>query len=923
LPGPIISAVAVSNVTSTSAVVNWVTDQPATSLVNWGSTTGYGMASLPDPTLKTIHSVTLSGLTPNSVYDFDVVSANSAGTSSTSPNSTFMTGAPAPPVISGVTASNLTGNSATISWTTDQQTVGQLNYGTTAAYGFSQSATTLAMNQAVTLTGLTPGTTYYYQIIATTSAGTSSTASGYVFTTPSASATPPTVGYVAFWGINNTGITISWSTDVNANTAVAYGTTPALGQIYTNTSASYNSTTNHGVVLTGLTPGTTYYFVAQSTGSNGATGYSKTYSFTTTGTAPPTPSFVLTATPATVMAGTSGTSTVTITPSGGFNSAVTLAASAWPAGITGSFGTNPATSSSIASINVASTVTPGIYSLGVGGTSGGLSGSTSIALTVTAAPNPSFTLTATSASIVAGTSGTSTVTITASGGFSSAVTLAASAWPAGITGSFGTNPATSSSIASINVASTVTPGIYSLGVSGTSGALNAATSIALTVTAVPVGVSSSAVFTGLDTSTQGTWTGTYGGDGLLVANLNPAGPSYADVSFNGDLTYTWAAATSDVRALQSSPGSNTRVASSYYASNSFGIGLNLKDGATHQVALYLLDWDTTSRAETVTISDTATGTILDRQSFSGFHNGVYGVWNIKGAVTITISATAGNAVATAILFGPAGGVAPSFTLSGNAAATTPGSTANSSVTITGAGGFNSPVTLSAVNWPSGITAVFGSNPATGSSTLSINVASNVTPGPYSLSVNGTSGVLSASTSISLTVNPISASGNSANYLGQDTTTVGSWTSKYGAAGYAIANDTNVAASYASLILNSALTYTWASQTTDARALLTSPGASTRIASAFTQYTGQSFSMNISITDRKAHTFSLYLLDWDAGSRNQTITISDPVSGAVLDTRTFSSFQNGVYASWTVTGNVVVKVSPNGYTQPAVSGIFFN
>ena len=49
------------------------------------------------------------------------------------------------------------------------------------------------------------------------------------------------VGYLAFWGVTNTGVTISWSTDVNANTVVAYGTSPALGQIYNNTSAGSTS----------------------------------------------------------------------------------------------------------------------------------------------------------------------------------------------------------------------------------------------------------------------------------------------------------------------------------------------------------------------------------------------------------------------------------------------------------------------------------------------------------------------------------------------------------------------------------------------------------------------------------------------------------------------------------------------------------
>ena len=42
-------------------------------------------------------------------------------------------------------------------------------------------------------------------------------------------------------------------------------------------------TASHGVSLTGLASGTTYYFVCQSTAANGATGYSAPMSFTTTG----------------------------------------------------------------------------------------------------------------------------------------------------------------------------------------------------------------------------------------------------------------------------------------------------------------------------------------------------------------------------------------------------------------------------------------------------------------------------------------------------------------------------------------------------------------------------------------------------------------------------------------------------------------
>jgi hypothetical protein len=926
-PGPVISAIAVSSITSASAVVTWTTDQPATSLVNYGTTTGYGTTSTLDPTLTTTHSVALAGLAPNSIYNFDVVSANSTGGSSTSANSTFTTTAASGPAISGVGATNLTPNSVTITWTTSQPATAQVSYGTTLSYGMlTPVMTALATSQAVSLTGLTPNTIYDYQVISANSAGASSTSANYTFTTPAASATPPQVGYLAFWGINNTSITISWSTDVNANTAVAYGTTLALGQTYVNNGAGYTSTTNHGVVLTGLTPGTKYYFVAQSTGANGATGYSSVYSFTTTGTALTGPGFTLTATAAAVNAGSTGTSTVTVTPSNGFNSAVTLAASGWPAGITGTFGTNPATASSIVTITIASGVSAGPYTLTVNGTSAALTGTTTIALTVT--------------------------------------------------------PVSSKG--------------------------------------------SAAIFTGLDT-TEGTWTGTYGSDGSIIANGTSNLASYAKVGFTGALTYTWAGLTSDPRALQTSAGSTARIASSYYSSSSggFTISMGLTDGATHQVAIYLLDWDTTTRQETISITDAATGALLDSRSFSGFHNGAYGVWNITGTVMINVAAVAFNPVVSAIFFAPAGGLSapPGFTLSATAAAANAGSTGTSTVTIHPANGFNSAVTLAASNWPTGITGTFGTNPATASSTVTINAGANVAPGPYTLTVTGTSSALSATTTIALTVsgatqpgfnlsataatanvgstgtstitiapvngfnsavtlaasswpagitgtfgtNPATGSSvvtisvgtsvaagpylltvsgassaltanttialtvnsappglsNSASFVGLDTTTEGAWTGKYGSAGYMIADGSTVNPAYATVGIVGASTYTWAEQTTDIRALQSSAGASTRIASAYTQYAGQEFTINIEIAAGKTQTVSLYLLDWDGSSRNETISILDPVTNTVLDTETFSGFHNGQYASWNIKGNVTIRVTPNGFVSPAVSGLFLN
>ena len=284
-PAPVISAVTAQSITTTSAIITWTTDQASSSLVNYGTSTSYGSASTPSGTLVTGHSVMLTGLTPGTTYDYDVVSANSAGTSASSANYTFATTAATgtPPTITSVTATNVTSTSATITWITNQAASDQVHYGTTTSYGLSSVlSSTLVTAHSVTLTGLTPGTAYDYDVVSANSLGLSATSSNAMFTTTASGGTAPQVGYVAFWGINNSGVTISWSTDVLANTELAYGTTPVLGQF---TPVQAALTASHGVVLSGLQSGTTYYFVAESTGTNGTTGYSATYSFTTTGVA--------------------------------------------------------------------------------------------------------------------------------------------------------------------------------------------------------------------------------------------------------------------------------------------------------------------------------------------------------------------------------------------------------------------------------------------------------------------------------------------------------------------------------------------------------------------------------------------------------------------------------------------------------------
>jgi ELWxxDGT repeat protein len=167
--------------------------------------------------------------------------------------------------------------------------------------------------------------------------------------------------------------------------------------------------------------------------------------------------------------------------------------------------------------------------------------------------------------------------------------------------------------------------------------------------------SASAMFVKTDTTTQGTYTGVYGSGGYYVAgSSSEVQPTYATLDIPRNLQeYTWASNTTAINALQDSPGSSARVAGCIYSDfPSFNFNINITDGQTHQVALYLLDYDSQHRSETITITNYATNQVLDTETVSNFTGGKYLVWNLSGDVNITITNSGGlNEVLSGVFFG--------------------------------------------------------------------------------------------------------------------------------------------------------------------------------------------------------------------------------------------------------------------------------
>jgi subtilisin family serine protease len=413
-----------------------------------------------------------------------------------------------------------------------------------------------------------------------------------------------------------------------------------------------------------------------------------------------------------------------------------------------------------------------------------------------------------------------------------------------------------------------------------------------------------------DATTQGNWSLAYGVDGYHIASDATSPPAYAQVTTTGANLYTWAATTSDVRALRRATSSG-RVAAAWYGS-SFEVAIALSGTDTRDIALYMVDWDGTSRSQRIEIFDEVSGMLLGSQTLSGFHDGQYLVWRVTGSVRIRITKIAGNnAVLSGIFFGPASpNQPPTIALTSpaaNAAFAAPAA-------ITVSADASDDVAVAQVQF-------FANSFPIGTDTTSpysVNWT-NVPAGSYTITATATDnqGLSQSTAPVQITVTG-SAGGPTAQFLATDTTTQGNWMGAYGADGYNIANDSASLPAYAQMTLTGASAFTWAASTTDSRALQRASGPG-RIASA---WYAAAFDLTLNLTDGLAHDVAFYAIDWDTFNRVQRIDIFNAASGALLATQTISSYHNGVYTVWRLSGNVRVRVTKTGGNNAVISGVFF-
>jgi hypothetical protein len=361
-------------------------------------------------------------------------------------------------------------------------------------------------------------------------------------------------------------------------------------------------------------------------------------------------------------------------------------------------------------------------------------------------------------------------------------------------------------------------GTYAISAIATDNSGATATSASRTVTVSPAvtGTPSSVTFVRTDTSTAGSWKTTYGSEGYLIVGDATSLPAYATVTASGQSLWTWAASTTDLRALLRAAGD--RIMAAWYGSV-FSIDINITGSQARQVAIYATDYDNGGRQQRFEVIDAATGSIVDSRTMSNFTGGQYLVWNVLGHVVVRVTALSGpNAVVSGLTFG----------------------------------------------------------------------------GPSSGGGSGSGAVT---------------------FVKTDATTQGIWKGTYGVQGYMIAGDTTSLPSDLQLTVTGQSQWTWATSSSDVRAM--QRASSDQVMAA---WYGTAFTIDVNAGGTQPRQIAIYSADYDNWGRQQRFDLVDATSGAVLDTRTISSFSGGQYVVWTIQGHVAVKVTRLNGPNAVVSGV---
>jgi uncharacterized membrane protein len=472
--------------------------------------------------------------------------------------------------------------------------------------------------------------------------------------------------------------------------------------------------------------------------------------------------------------GTFTTTTVYVNEGNGFNNPVNLSVSGLPGGVRATISPNPSTGNSQLTLTALNSAAPATSVVTITGTSGKITSSATFTLTV---GSPTFTLTGPgTVNIGQGASASAYLYINPLFGFTGNANLSVSGLPEGLTASFSPNPTNGDSQLTLTASHASPLGTHILTVTATYGKVTETVSFPVVTYAqsftlsnpgnITVGTGSS-ITASIGVLPQYGFTGSVN----LTASGLPAGvtASFSPNPTNGTSTLTLTASSS------ASLSYGEVVVTGTYGNQSTSTAFlvrTVEPSFTVSVAQPIGLGQGSSASAYVTIGPQNGFSGEVKLRASNLPAGVSASFSpdiVTGnsLMTITADSTAAVGTGTLIVTGTSTGASsnltattaaeiavyqPSFQIQSSGATTIGrGSSGQINVYILPQYGFAGEINLGISGLPSGVTASILPNPITSNTTIALTANASVPLGTYTVTITGTSGKQTQSTTFPLTV----------------------------------------------------------------------------------------------------------------------------------------------------------------------------
>jgi len=220
-PPSFIKTPEVSYISSNSVIIEWETNEECIAKLQYGLDTTYSLGEVTSDILKTSQSISISGLNPSTTYYYKAIAIDRNGQETTYEGS-FITSAVSdttPPVIFDI-ETHPNDTTCVILWKTDELSNSTVEWSVDLSFSSKKEISLYTKDHEVTLTNLTPSTTYNLRVYSADPSGNASlmtTSTFKTLATPDTIAPSPPENVFATPGDKEA--EISWTPSVSSDVA--------------------------------------------------------------------------------------------------------------------------------------------------------------------------------------------------------------------------------------------------------------------------------------------------------------------------------------------------------------------------------------------------------------------------------------------------------------------------------------------------------------------------------------------------------------------------------------------------------------------------------------------------------------------------------------------------------------------------------